>query len=295
MSDDELAGTIEWRELLDEATARLQRAGLETAEHDARRIVEEASGFEGAQLMLSLGELVTERAMSRFDSMLARREAGEPLQYVLGRWGFRTLDLAVDRRVLIPRPETEMLVEVALVHLDRLAAERSTVTVADLGTGSGAIALSVAAERTNTTVWACDASADAVAAARANLAGIGQAAVRVGIVEGDWFQAFDHSLRGTFDLVISNPPYVPSVDELPASVIEWEPSSALFAGDDGLDDLRTIIAAAPDWLSDGGVLALELDPRQAGEAQRLLLEAGFSSTEVHLDLVGRERIVVGLR
>ena len=293
-------GTVSWRELLAEATGRLRRAGVDTADHDARRIVEEASGFEGALLTISLGELVTERAMARYDDMMARREMGEPLQYVLGRWGFRTLDLAVDRRVLIPRPETEMLVEVALGEIDRVAAGRTgargPVVVADLGTGSGAIALSVAVERVNTAVWACDASADAVAAARANLAGIGRAAARVGIVEGRWFEAFDAidgSLRGGFDVVITNPPYVPTGDELPASVVDWEPASALFAGEDGLDDLRVIIAAAPAWLRSGGALVMELDPRQIPAASELLRSAGFGEVEVHRDLVGRDRILLG--
>lgn len=297
MSDADLEGTVSWRELLAEATGRLRRAGIDTAEHDARRIVEEASGFEGASLMISLGELVTERSMARYDDMMARREAGEPLQYVLGRWGFRTLDLAVDRRVLIPRPETEMLVEVALGEIDRVAGGRTNprepVVVADLGTGSGAIALSVAVERVNTTVWACDASADAVAAARANLAGIGRAAARVGIVEGSWFDAFDEALCGTFDVVVSNPPYVPTTDELPAGVIDWEPPSALFAGADGLDDLRVIIAAAPAWMRGGGALVMELDPRQIDAASELLRSAGFAEVEVHRDLAGRDRILLG--
>ncbi|NLA37513.1 MAG: peptide chain release factor N(5)-glutamine methyltransferase [Actinobacteria bacterium] len=303
MSDEAAEGTISWRELLDEATARLRRVGFDTAEHDARRIVEEASGFEGARLMISLGELVTERSMARYDDMIARREASEPLQYVLGRWGFRTLDLAVDRRVLIPRPETEMVVEVALGEIDRIAAgrtdPRAPVVVADLGTGSGAIALSVASERIHTVVWACDASADAVAAARANLAGIGRAAARVTIVEGSWFDAFDavaasgESLRGAFDVVITNPPYVPTTDELPASVRDWEPASALFAGEDGLDDLRVIIAAAPGWLRSAGALVMELDPRQIDAASQLLRAAGFAEVEVHRDLVGRDRILLG--
>ncbi|MEZ5252273.1 MAG: peptide chain release factor N(5)-glutamine methyltransferase [Microthrixaceae bacterium] len=295
----DLAGTVAWSELLSEATARLRRAGLDTAASDARRIVEEASGLEGAELIVSLEDPVTERAMARFDDMIARREAGEPLQYVLGRWGFRRLDLAVDPRVLIPRPETEMLVEAALGHLDRLAAriaadgERRDVVVADLGTGSGAIALSVASERTNTTVWACDASPAAVAAARANLAGIGRAAVRVRIVEGEWFDAFSDEQRSSFDLIITNPPYVSIDDELPAEVAEWEPAVALFAGADGLDDLRHIISEAPRWLRPAGVLAVELDPRQVAAVRDLMTGAGFTSTEVHQDLAGRDRIVIG--
>src|SRR5438105_5970876 len=137
--------------------------------------------------------------------MVARRAAGEPLQYVLGRWAFRTLDLMVDRRVLIPRPETEQVVEVALAEARRLHAR----IAADLGTGSGAIALSLAAELPGVDVWATDVSADALAVARANLAGIGTfAAARVRIQEGDWFGALPPELRGRLDIVVSNPPYI---------------------------------------------------------------------------------------
>ena len=139
-----------------ESAERLRAAGLEQADSDARRIVEEASGHEGAALAVHLDDPVTERQIAYHDDMLARRLAGEPLQYALGRWGFRHLDLAVDQRVLIPRPETEQVVEVGLPELDRLDIATRELHVVDLGTGSGAIALSVATERVRTQVWAVD-------------------------------------------------------------------------------------------------------------------------------------------
>ena len=174
-------GTVAWRTLLAEAERRLADAGVEMAAGDARRIVEEPSGHEGAELVLGLDEPATERGVAAFDHMVERRAAGEPLQYVLGGWAFRSLDLFVDRRVLIPRPETESVVERALVVIDELATRRPSapVTVVDLGTGSGAIALSIAFERAGTTVWATDRSPEALAVARANLAGIGRAGTRV--------------------------------------------------------------------------------------------------------------------
>jgi release factor glutamine methyltransferase len=292
----DLAGTVTWGELLAEAEGRLERAGLDSARIDARRIVEAASGFEGARFVLARDEPVTERAMAAFDSMVARREAGEPLQYVIGSWGFRNLDLAVDRRALIPRPETEMLVEVALAHVDRIVADpdRGPVTVVDLGTGSGAIALSIAGERASTAVWATDRSPDALALARANLAGLGRAATRVRVAEGEWFAALPGELAGSVDVVVSNPPYVTDDDPLPAEVERWEPVEALRAGPDGLDDLRVIVAGAPAWLRPGGALVVELDPRQAAPVAALMQDAGFVDVVVTPDLTGRDRIVSGL-
>src|SRR5438477_3831094 len=157
--------TLTWRHLYKLATERLG------SEVDARRIVEGASGREGPNWLLTLGEPVPTRAVSFFDDMVERRAVGEPLQYVLSRWGFRGLDLLVDRRVLIPRPETEVVVEVAIREVRRLGPRKPLA--ADLGTGSGAIAISLAAEVAGAAVWATDASPGALAVARAHLAGLG--------------------------------------------------------------------------------------------------------------------------
>jgi release factor glutamine methyltransferase len=257
--------------------------------HDARRIVEESSGHEGADLYLHLDDPVTERALAYHDGMVERRATGEPLQYVLGRWGFRTLDLAVDGRVLIPRPETEQLVSVVLDEVDRRGGRDRTTVIGDLGTGSGAIGLSVCVERVRTEVWLTERSADAAALARANIAAQGRAGARVRLVEGWWFDALPADLVGVFDVIASNPPYVATGDELPAEVADWEPHQALFAGPDGLDDLRVIIGGAADWLAPGGAVVLELDPRQADEAARLAGAAGLIDVEIFDDLAGRPR------
>lgn len=292
MTDRE--GTVVWRSLLAEAELVLAEVS-ENPAVDARRIVERASGNEGAQFLLGLEEPVTERGMHFFDLMVERRRTGEPLQYVLGCWGFRELDLLVDRRVLIPRPETETVVEFALAELDALrssAADRRLLVV-DLGTGSGAIGLSVAAERERVEVWLTDASDDALAVARANLAGLGRAGTRVTIAAaGEWFAALPTELMGTIDLIISNPPYVADGDDLPAVVRDWEPASALFAGSDGLDDLRRIVAEAPRWLAPGGVLVVELAPTQALQFAELGRRAGFASLDIVADLAGRDRAVI---
>lgn len=295
---DGLAGTVAWRALHDEAVERLRAAGLPSPEVDARRIVEQASGNEGAAFALGLSDLATVRGVAAFDAMVARREGGEPLQYVLGGWGFRTLDLFVDRRVLIPRPETEQVVEAALAQLRRIGgtgAGARPVTAVDLGTGSGAIALSLAVEHVHTTVWATDASADALDVASANLAGIGRPAGRVRIAEGSWFEALPADLRGEVDLVVSNPPYVAEGDELPAEVGDWEPRAALVAGSSGLEALERIVADAPGWLRPGGALVVELAPWQAAQVADLACEVGFASAEVGRDLVGRDRMVIAVR
>jgi release factor glutamine methyltransferase len=272
--------TVSWRELLVE-TERLLLSAV-----DARRIVEEACGDDW---MLRLDELATERAVAYLDAMVARRAAGEPLQYVVGRWGFRGLDLFVDRRVLIPRPETEVVVDVALEALQGRAAP----TVVDLGTGSGAIALSIAVESDDASVWATDTSADAIAVARANLAGIGRAATRVRLLEGSWFAPLPPLLEGRIDLVVSNPPYVAEreVPDLPPEVAHWEPRAALVAGATGLEDLRTIVAEARRWLAPGGVLVAEIAPHQAEAAVVLADRSGFTGVEIRPDLTGRPRVL----
>lgn len=278
------SGTVTWRDLLHDATGRLGSAS------EARRLVERASGFDATELALGLGEPVPVRGSAHFHSMLERRAAGEPLQYVLRQWGFRRLDLFVDRRVLIPRPETEMVVQVALSELQGLGRRPNVV---DLGTGSGAIAFSIAVEVPSARVVATDRSDDALAVARANLSGIGTlAAGRVRLEQGSWFDAVPLPLRGKVQLVVSNPPYVADDEILPDEVADWEPPGALRAGPTGMEDIARIVSEAPAWLAHPGVLVVELAPHQAAAAIDLARTAGFASAEARLDLNGRERMLV---
>lgn len=289
--ESEHSGTT-WREFYEEARARLEAGGEEFASIDARRIVEEASGTEPGEFALTLEKLAMKRGVAHFDSMLERRLAGEPLQYVLGRWGFRTLDLAVDARVLIPRPETEGVAELALAEVVRAAAEGREPLAADLGTGSGCIGLSLAAEHKTVQVICTDQSADAVAAARANATGLGRPAARIEIRLGDWFEALPVERRGEFDVIVSNPPYVSDADELPAVVAAWEPTDALFAGPTGLEDAEVLLTGAKDWLRRGGALVLELGDTQLGAARQLALDIGYADVAVHRDLADRDRALV---
>lgn len=278
---------VTWRELLQDAEHVLGRGP------DARRIMERASGYEGADLLIHLDDQAPGRAIPFVRALVERRSAGEPLQYVLGRWSFRRLDLFLDRRVLIPRPETETVVEVALEELHRMElAERPLVV--DLGTGSGAIALSIAVEVTTAQVWATDSSQDALAVARANLAGLGSpAAPRVRLAEGRWYAALPADLLGKVHLVVSNPPYVATTEDLPAEVIDWEPRGALVAGPTGLEALAEIVSDAPRWLAHPGALVVEIAAVRAAEAVAMATEAGFTSVEVRKDLSGRPRVVLG--
>lgn len=288
-----MTGTIAWGELLVEAQQRLESVGFDgrQAQREARWIVEEASGFESFEFHGGLKELATIRGVGRFDRMLTRRTAGEPIQYVLGHWPFRNLDLMVDRRVLIPRPETEVVAGAALDELRRLTGVVANPLAADLGTGSGAIGLSLAAEHPTVRVWLSERSAEALEVARANLAGLGRPAARVNIVEGSWFEPFGPDLLGQFSVIVSNPPYVPAGVPLEPSVAEWEPHAALYAGDSGLDDLLHLVAEAPAWLRPEGALVLELSPEQA---ETVLDEALARFVEAHIvpDLAGRARAVI---
>lgn len=292
-------GTKSWGDLLAEARRLLSESAVsETPEVDARRIVEAASGSSPAEFGRTLDELATTLTAARFHSMLERRCAGEPLQYVVGSWGFRTLDLMVDRRVLIPRPETEVVAGWAVDEVARLSTEADRdreVLVVDLGTGSGAIALSVAVECPQARVFATDVSADALAVARANLAGLGRAAARVSLHEGDWFEAVPGALQGSVDVVVSNPPYIGAGEELPPVVADWEPPVALWSGPAGHEAVEQVIGGAWSWLRPGGALVLEVASHRARQTAGMASGAGFSDVRVQRDLAGLERVVIGHR
>ena len=267
---------------------------------EARWIVDHA-GADGAQALAD------------------RRAGGEPLQYVLGRWPFRSLELQVDRRVLIPRPETEQVVEVAIGELARATTDDGRQAgpgvAVDLGTGSGAIALSLAVEgmphrsdqgNGGLAVWATDASPTALEVARANLdelaAAAPAAASRVRLALGSWYAALPASLVGRVDLVVSNPPYVAESEygALDPLVRDWEPRSALVAargtaGVPGTADIEAVVAGAPRWLRPCGVLVVEIAPAQSTAAMDAARRAGFSSVDVSRDLAGRLRVLVARR
>ena len=287
-ADDGGGATVTWRALWSQTS---DAVGDTTR---ARWLCEVASAsLDGDDFLTRLDEAASVRMVAHLDSMVARSRTGEPLQYVLGEWSFRRITLAVDRRVLIPRPETELVAEVAIELAARCAPRR---TVADLGTGSGAIGLSMAVElpRHGTEVWITDASADAIDVARSNLAGIGPAAANVRVAHGSWFDALPDET--TFDVIVSNPPYVAvGSPDLDPSVGDWEPSHALLSGSDGLDDIRVIAAGAPARLRPGGSLVLEIGADQGRAVDDVLRRAGLADVEIRRDLAGHDRIAVAHR
>lgn len=282
-----------WRELLAEVESQLKDV------NEARWICEHASGCDRDEFLLILDDHVTVTMATNVQRMLARRLDGEPLQYVMQRWSFRHLDVMVDSRVLIPRPETEQVVEVALGLVRQLQQGVSApLTIIDLGTGSGVIGLSIASELAlgSVVIWLTDLSEDALHVATANLSGIGRAAEYVRVVRGSWFKALPVSLHGVVDLIVCNPPYIAEGDpQVAPDVNMYEPHLALYSGVDGLGAMREIIAEASEWLGIGGWLITEIGYQQGDAVGVLFDRAGFTDVEIINDLAGRPRIARGRR
>ena len=269
-----IASLLRAAELPDSPTARL----------DAELLLAAALGKSRSYLHTWPEKIVSSESALTFAEYLLRRRAGEPVAYILGQQGFWKLDLEVAPHTLIPRPDTELLVETAL---DLLPA--SPARVLDLGTGSGAIALALASERPAWHITAVDRVLEAVALAERNRQRLQLDNVHV--LTSHWFSALDGQ---RFDLIISNPPYIAAGDvHLGQGDVRFEPESALVAGVDGLDDIREIIQAAPQHLNAGGQLMLEHGYDQAAAVRQLLLDAGFEQVESRKDLGTHERITLG--
>jgi len=294
--DDNSDNVLTLTQLHNEVLEALQAASIDDSELSARRILEETTGIDIGQFPAEGDQLLTHRVVARTDALTARRANGEPLQYVIGSWHFRYLDLAVDPRALIPRPETEVVVGCAVDFLnsnDKDIAENPVVV--DLGTGSGAIALSIAHEVPNALVHATDVSEEALALASSNLAGLGGAAARVQLHNGDWFRALPETLVGQLDMLISNPPYVSSNYPLPAVVANWEPSIALLGGEDGFNYLDLLARESRRWLRPGGWLILECGSEQTVRLRDLAIARGYNEVTIHCDISGNERFVTARR
>lgn len=270
------------RRLLHEAALRLSG---DSARLDAELLLAHALGQSRAWLYAHTDDGVGADGVAAFEQLMVRRMAGEPVAYLVGSRGFWSLDLTVNSAVLVPRPETELLVELVLERLPRNA----FVDVADLGTGSGAIALALARERAEASVVATDASADALDVARGNAQRLGLNNVR--FAQGNWCEALGHA---RFDLIAANPPYIAAGDphllDLP-----FEPELALSSGPDGMDAIRSIVGNAPAHLKPGGWLLFEHGFEQGDAARALLLGAGYVDVFTHTDLEGRDRVSGGRR
>jgi release factor glutamine methyltransferase len=266
------------REALSASVDALRAAGVEDPRLDAELLLAEATGWDRARLAAEPEGEIPAAATRRFSETVRRRLRREPVAYILCRRGFREIELAVDPRVLIPRPETELLVELALELRPR--------TVLDVGTGSGAIALAIATELAGVAVTATDTSAAALAVAAENAERLGLAAqveLRAGTLPPGGEE---------FDLVVANLPYVSEGDwgKLQPEVTQWEPREALLAGPDGLDAFRSTV---PLLATRTNVLALEIGAGQDGAVAEILRSAGFERIESRPDLAGIERLVIG--
>jgi release factor glutamine methyltransferase len=264
---------------LDSAVIALTAVGCDTPRLDAELLLAAAMGATRATLIADPGRGIEPEAARRFAEFARRRREREPVAYILGTKGFRHIDLAVDPRVLIPRPETEHVVEAVL---DLPAGAR----VCDVGTGSGAIALALKSERPDLDVVATDVSPDALDVARANAERLG---LEIELVHGDLLGV----VRGPLDAVVSNPPYVEDGAVLAPEIVGFEPALAVRAGPDGLDVLRRLVPAIA--ASGAALAALEVGEGQAAAVGGLLREVGYERVETVRDLAGIERVVVGRR
>lgn len=270
------------RQALEEATGLL--AGLPDSRREAEWLLIDTLGCSRAWLFSHADQALDQQCWKQFLDKVARRAAGDPLAYVLGHCDFRDLTLTVSPAVLIPRPETEWLVEEVLLQLPG-----EGLQVADLGTGSGAIALSLARARPGWRLWATDISAGALDVARRNAAALGLETVR--FLQGSWFEALPAGQ--CFDAVVSNPPYVesgtPALDE---AVARHEPELALYAGQQGMAALQHLVAEASSRLRTGGLLALEHGHDQGAAVRERMRAAGYRDIKTHRDLGGHERFTM---
>jgi release factor glutamine methyltransferase len=274
-------------EIIKKTTDFFAGKGIESARLNAELLVGHALGLKRMQLYLQFERALSEPELEKIRPLVRRRGQREPLQYILGETEFFGLRLKVDRRALIPRPETEQLVELVTRQLAAPPAQ-----ALDLGTGSGAIALAVARHYSTTTVTAVDASEEALALARENAAALDLAG-RVMFLRSNWFEQLPAEAR--FDLMVANPPYLTAAETAATTpeVRAFEPAQALTAGGlDGMTELQAIIQGAPRFLAPGGLLALETGIGQHAALRRLLQESGFKNIESRQDLTKRDRFVL---
>ncbi len=270
--------------LLQQAATRLADVS-DSARLDAEILLCQALDCERSYLFTWPEREPEELQCNAFEALLARREKGEPVAHILGRREFWSLELTVSPDTLIPRPETELLVEAALARIP----EDAEWQIADLGTGSGAIALAIASERPACRLLAVERSAAALSVARGNAERLG--IHNIEFLEGEWFEP----LAGKrLQMIVSNPPYIPLSDpHLQQGDVRFEPSTALISGDDGLDDIRYLITNAKNFLQPPGWLLLEHGHDQGKALITLLQAAGYQDTEILMDLVGNDRVAIG--
>lgn len=283
---------------LEAGARRLRAAGVENPRAEARLLLGHAASLTCEEILAHPERPLPPAAWFRYRRLVARRRRREPLAYLTGRALFCGREFAVDRRVLIPRPETELVAELAVAHLRRAGPREAPLLLADLGTGSGVLAVTLALELPGALVYAVDISAAALAVAAENARRLG-VADRVRLLHGDlWAPLAAQGLRGRLDAVVANPPYVAERDlaGLMPEVREYEPAEALLGGPDGMECVRRVVTQAASFLRPGGALFVEVGAGQAAPAAALLrARGGWAGVEVHRDWAGWERVLVGVR
>ena len=276
-------------EIIKRTTGFLEKRGVESARLNSELLVGHALGLKRMQLYMQFERPLTEAELDKIRPLVKRRGDREPVQYIIGETDFGGLKLRVDRRALIPRPETEYLIELLVQRLSEAPA-----SVLDLGTGSGAIALALAKAYPEASVTGVDKSAEALALARENRATCGLDE-RVTLLESDWFSTLPGGVA--FELIVANPPYLSDTEtsETPAEVKGFEPVMALSAGENGAAALEKILTDAPGFLNPGGLLACETGTAQHAALQQLASTSGYSRTESLRDLTGRDRYLLAFR
>ena len=286
------------KDVLSWTTSYLERAGDEHPRLSAEWLLSAATGLSRIELYTSFDKPLSAAELDAMHAGIERRVAGEPLQYVTGETPFRHIVVRCEPGVLIPRPETEILVDHVLAELDRTRGDDGRwQRVVEVGCGTGCVAGSIAYERPETFVLATDISPVAAALARRNIEALSLGS-RVDVVECDLVSGIDERLMGSFDVLVSNPPYIPDevMGTLPHEVADFEPELALAGGDDGLDVYRRLLDAAPRLLRAGGCMAVELFEGHLDAAASLMREqGGWARVEVHEDLTHRPRVLVGVR
>ena len=259
-------------------------------------------GWPRSALISKDQEPLPNELLIAWKSLEAQRASGVPVAYLTGIKGFHGIRLKVNEAVLIPRPETELLVDLALEEMKRIHAKvpNQVVQILDLGTGSGAIALAIAHECSickvpiNLSILGVDQSSGAIELARENAKALGLNHL-VEFLPSNWYDAIPNRYQTAFDVIVSNPPYVATTDRLDESVVRWEPHAALFAGDDGLDDLRILFSQSPDWLCANGALVVEIGESQVDAVRALASEHGFTEIFSYVELSQRPRVIVARR
>jgi release factor glutamine methyltransferase len=274
------------RRVLEWATGDLRARGSASPRLDAEVLLAHVLGCDRIRLVIDSDRPLSKDELGRYRGLYQRRRSGEPVAYLVGVREFYGRSFRVDKRVLVPRPETELLVEVAMA---RTRARSLSARVLDLCTGSGCVAITLGAERRTTTVLGSDLSEAALDLARENALRLG--ATNVAFVRSDLFASIDADR--SFDVITANPPYVAEGEmaELPVDVRDFEPHLALVAGPDGLAVVRRIVDEAPRRLAPGGVLAMEVGAGQAPAVRALLEQAGYRDIEVARDFAGHERVL----